>query len=283
MHSYYYEKERSEKDFFTDLASERRKADVKCDGIEYERCSALVGEWEKVRITTEEGERAIMRPIGDYDTLTLDRLDRLSEDELCDAREELSRRLCSIFDENGIFPGRILVIGFGNERLTADSVGPKSARAVRPTLHVSEHEPLLFDELGCSEIAVLCPTVPAITGLDSADTARALCERLVPDAVIAIDSISTRGTERLGATIQISSTGLFPGGIGGLSRPITKSTMGAPVIGIGVPTVTDVKVLVTGSRTEDVLYVSPREIDEITDNAALVIGGAINQAFGLDL
>ena len=31
------------------------------------------------------------------------------------------------------------------------------------------------------------------------------------------------------------------------------------------------------------LFISPREIDEITNSAALVIGGAVNQACGLDL
>ena len=283
MYSYYYEKERSERDFYTDLAAERKKADETVDGVEYEKSECALGTWERVRITGEEGERSVMRPMGVYDTLNLGRLDALSEDELYDAREEISRRLCDIFDECGIFPGRILVVGFGNRNLTADSVGPKSAEAVKPTLHISEYNPQLFDALDCSEIAVFCPGVPALSGMDSSDSVRSLCERLSPDAVIAIDSIATRSTARLGSTFQISTTGLFPGGVGNLHSPITKSSMGAPVIGIGVPTVIDSRALCQNLSSDERLFISPREIDEITDNAAFVIGGAINQAFGLCL
>jgi len=283
MYNYYYVNECSDKDFYTDLATERRKADVKCDGIEYEKESSIIGAWERVRVTSEEGERSIMRPMGIYDTLSLKKLDRLTEDELYDAREVLTRRLCELFDECGIFPGRILVVGFGNRNLTPDSVGPKSAAAVKPTLHISECEPDLFDELDCSEIAVFCPTVPAVCGMDSSDSVRSLCERLMPDAVLAIDSIMTKSVERLGSTIQISTTGLFPGGMGNLHSPITKAAMGAPVIGIGVPTVIDCRAACPEGFSGERLFISPREIDEITDNAAFIIGGAINQAFGLDL
>ena len=283
MYTYYYEKERAEKDYYTDLATERRKADVNSEGIEYEKRTTLIGTWERVRITSEEGERSVMRPMGVYDTLTTERFDRLSEDELYDAKEELSRKLCELFDENGIFPGRILVAGFGNKKLTPDSIGPKSAEIVKPTLHISEYEPELFDELDCSEIAVFCPGVPAISGLDSSDSVRSLSERLMPDAILAIDSIMTKSPERLGTTFQLSTTGLFPGGVGNLHSPITKASMGAPVIGIGVPTVIDARSVCPEGFGKTPLFISPREIDEITDNAAYVIGGAINMAFGLDL
>ena len=62
--------------------------------------------------------------------------------------------------------------------------------------------------------------------------------------------------------------------------------MGVPVIGIGVPTVMDLRAFgIVGQSSKksksSPLFVSPREIDEITDNAAEVISGAINQAFGL--
>lgn len=283
MYSYYYEKERSEKDFYTDLAAERKKADTKCDGIEYEKSDCSVGTFERLRITDEDGEREVMRPIGIYDTLTTERLDTLSEDELYDAREELSRRICNLLDECGIFPGRILVVGFGNPKLTPDSIGPKSASRVKPTLHISEYEPDLFDGLDCSEIAVFCPGVPAMSGMDSSDSVRSLCERLMPDVVFAIDSIATKGVERLGCCFQLSTTGLFPGGVGNLHSPITKSSMGSPVIGIGVPTVIDSHAICPERFDGEHFFISPREIDEITDNAAFIIGGAINQAFGLDL
>jgi len=283
MYNYCYEKDGAERDYYTDLASERRKANVNSVGIEYEKKPSLIGTWERVRVTSEEGERAVMRPIGIYDTLTTERFDMLGEDEIFDAKEELGKRLCELLEECGIFPGRILVAGLGNKKLTPDSVGPKSAELIKPTLHISEYEPEYFDELDCSEIAVFCPGVPAISGMDSAANLRTLSERILPDVIFAIDSIATKSIDRLGNTFQLSTTGLFPGGMGNLHSPITKASMGTPVIGIGVPTVIDCRTVCKDLAEEKNLFISPREIDEITNNAAIVISGAINQTFGLDL
>ena len=282
MYNYFERKEGAERDFYTDLATERRRADTSSESVDYKEKLCGVGIWSRVTVKNEEGERAVLRPIGTYDTLSLDRLDRYDENGLSDLCEEVAKKLCTIFDENGIFPGRILVAGFGNPNLTPDSVGPKSAARIKPTLHISEYDSELFESLFCSEIAVLCPSVPALCGVDSSDLLRAVSERINPDVMIAVDSIMTSSVERLGSTIQISSTGLFPGGMGNLHYPITKNSMGCRVIGIGVPTVMDSRILGEKSSEEN-LFISPREIDEITNNAAYIIGGAINQAFGLDL
>ena len=59
--------------------------------------------------------------------------------------------------------------------------------------------------------------------------------------------------------------------------------MGVPVIGIGVPTVIDLRKFHCNdslSQDSSPWYVSPREIDEITELGAKIIGDAINQAFG---
>ena len=270
---------------YTDLAIERRRADLTETGVEYAKELCPPGTWERVRITSDSGARGIGRPKGIYDTLTLPRLDTADEDVLYDAQEEVAKRLCTICDDISVLPGRILVVGLGNEKVTADSVGVKVATRVKPTMHIREYDEDFFDELECSEIAVLCPGVPAITGMDTATTVRAVCEGIAPDVILAIDAISTRSRTRLGNTIQICDTGVFPGGMGNLKTAITRSAMGVPVIGIGVPTVIDSRLFGGQSRISELdfepLFISPREIDEITDNAAMIIGGAINQAFGL--
>ena len=270
---------------YTDLAIERRKADLTQRGVEYTKELCPPGTWERVRITSEEGARGIGRPRGVYDTLTLPRLDTADEDVLYDAQEEVAKRLCTICDDISVLPGRILVVGLGNEKVTADSVGVKVATRVKPTMHIREYDEDFFDELECSEIAVLCPGVPAMSGMDTATTVRSVCEGIAPDVILAIDAISTRSRTRLGNTIQICATGVFPGGMGNLKMPITRGAMGVPVIGIGVPTVIDSRLFGGQSRISELdfepLFISPREIDEITDNAAMIIGGAINQAFGL--
>lgn len=270
---------------YTDLALERRRADLGERGVEYSKELCPPGTWERVRITSDEGERSIGRPRGIYDTLTLPRLDTADDDVLYDAQEEVARRLCMICDDISVLPGRILVVGLGNSKVTADSIGVKSATRVKPTMHIREYDEDFFDELECSEIAVLCPGVPALTGMDTATTVRAVCEGISPDVILAIDSITTRSRSRLGNTIQISDSGVFPGGMGNLRTPITRGAIGVPVIGIGVPTVIDSRLFRNESRISEYdfepLFISPREIDEIADNAALIIAGAINQAFGL--
>lgn len=284
MYNYYYKTDDARSEY-SDLAVERGRADTGVGGVRYEKRICLPGTWEEVLITSEEGARSIGRPIGSYDTLTVRRLDTLDEDELLDTQEEIAKKLCELFDGANIIPDRLLVVGLGNRELTADSVGPKSASSVRPTMHIGDYDREYFEELECSEIAVLSPGVPAATGMDTGVLVGAVCERLKPDAVIAIDSICTSSRTRLGTTFQISDTGIFPGGMGSLKTPITRSGVGVPVIGIGVPTVIDSRLFVPENKISDInfepMFISPREIDEITDNAAFVIGGAINQAFGL--
>lgn len=269
-------------DFYTDLACERRRASVDTDGVEYEKTSCPAGSWERVKITSEIGSREIGRPCGIYDTLNLMQMDTLDEEDVADAQEEVAKRLCEICDDIAVMPARILVVGLGNGRLTSDSVGPKSATRVKPTMHIREMDEDFFDKLDCSEIAVFSPDVSAYSGMDSRDSVKAICEAIVPDVVIAVDSIMTKSRERLGCTVQISDTGIFPGGIGNLKGPITRQTLGVPVIGIGVPTVMDLRQFCDreSANNSAPLYISPREIDMITDNASKIISGAINQAFG---
>lgn len=282
MYNYFFDDGES---LYTDLAIERQKADPRINGITYEKELCLPGYWERVRISSEEGAKAIGRPLGTYDTLNTARLDTMDDDGLYDVQEELARRLCTMFGDIAVMPARILVVGLGNDALTPDSTGPKCAKLVRPTMHIRDWDEELFDGLECSEIAVLAPGVSARTGMDTGAVVKAVCESICPDAVIAIDSIMTSSRERLGSTVQITDTGIFPGGVGNLKTPITRSGVGVPVIGIGVPTVIDSRLLCSALPTDTIdfepLFISPREIDEITDNASRVISGAINQAFGL--
>ena len=281
MHNYSYMP--NDGIFGADLAVERGRAKPNCEGISYTKCICLPGTWEVVRVSTSEGANMIGRPVGTYCTLSVGRLDTLDEDGLYDVQEEIAKRLCTLFDDISVLPARILIVGLGNASLTPDSVGPKSARIIKPTMHIRAYDEDYFDELECSELAVLSPGVAAQTGLDTGELIRSVAEGISPDAIIAIDSLSTRSRSRLGTTVQICDTGIFPGGMCSLKTPITRRGVGVPVIGIGVPTVMVSRPADAEDERVDLepMYVSPREIDEITDNAARVIGGAINQAFGL--
>lgn len=279
----------------SDLACERRRADPELPGVERRTERKRGMAWERIRITSEEGSESIGRPCGRYDTLTLDRMDKLDEEDRDDAASEISSELCRLFEADGISPERILVVGLGNERLTPDAIGPKTAKNVNATLHIKDFSPSLFEGMECAQIAVSTPGVMAESGMEACETVIGLCDRISPDAIIAIDALAARSAERLGRTIQISDTGIFPGsGIGNSRAPINRETLGIPVIAVGVPTVIDSRVFVReqarllgmelpGKQDAAVepMYVSPREIDGITTSAAEIIARGINQAFGI--
>ena len=272
--------------FESDLACERRRADTSISGVDYRKEITSGGVWERIRITSKDGARSIGRPCGRYDTLTVERMDLMDGGGLADAAEEIARELCLMTDLMGIFPDKLLVMGLGNRELTPDSVGPKSAEAVNATLHIKEADAACFSALECSAIAVLCPGVSAECGMDAAKTTAAVCRAIRPDLIIAIDALSARSPARLGRTVQISDTGIFPGsGIGNPRSAITKETVGAPVIAIGVPTVIDARLL-SGENCDlsgEAMFVSPKEINGIVRAAAKIISGGINQAFGIEI
>ena len=278
---------------YTDLACERRRADVGLDGVEYKKESSVTGTWERIRISSPEGAMSIGRPMGIYDTLTLMRMDLLDSGAIDDAKEEVAKELCYLFDRSGIRPRRILVAGLGNPRLTPDAVGPMAAEAVKPTMHIRAADGEFFDSLECSELAVAVPGVAASRGVDAAEVIGGICDRIRPDAVIAIDALASRAAARLGTTVQMTDTGIYPGsGLGNSRTPLNRETLGVPVIAIGVPTVIDSRMFWVDAQSESrgigdarlagpTMFVSPREIGEIVETAAVIIGGGITQALGI--
>ena len=268
---------------YTDLALERHRADLSLPGVEYSKELASFGCLERVKISSKAGAESIGRPMGLYDTLSTKRLDLLDSVEILDAADELAVRLNLIIEDSEIFPGRILIAGLGNQNLTPDSLGTLSVKYVKPTMHIKEHDKRVFEKLGCAEIAVITPGVMATSGLDAAVILKGVCDLIRPDAVIAIDSLCARSPKRLGASIQISNTGISPGsGIGNPKLSLGIETLGVPVIAVGVPTVIDSRMLCGEAASAcEPMMVCPKEINEIVSVAAEIIGKAINQAFGI--
>lgn len=284
MYGYFTERDVND-NFCTDLACERRGVDPDVEGVEYKREVSVGGNWERIKITSEPGADLIGRPIGIYNTLEVARMDLLDEEAINDAIGEMANELCYIFDISDIFPGRILVAGLGNSALTPDSIGSESAKRVKPTMHIKEFDKAFFSALSCTEIAVCTPGVYATSGMDAQTFIKGLCSEIRPDAVIAIDALASRSVKRLGTTVQICNTGVTPGsGLGNARNAINKTTVGVPVIAIGVPTVIDSRLFVTeeaSASAMNAMMVSPKEINEITDAAAKIISGGINKAFGI--
>jgi len=137
----------------------------------------------------------------------------------------------------------ILIIGLGNETLTSDAIGPRTLKHIRATHHYplnERHQNQFYDTL------CIAPGVMAHTGMETADIVHCLVQEYHPDVIIAIDALCAQSYEKICRVIQMNNVGIYPGsGIGNHRKSITKTSMGVPVIAIGIPTVIHVSSLVS--------------------------------------
>ena len=113
MKGYYTERNYKGEMPYTDLALERHRADISLPGVEYSKEKTPVGSLERIKISSKVGAESIGRPIGLYDTLSMQRMDLLDSVEMLDATDQVAARLNRIIDDSDIFPGRLLVAGLG--------------------------------------------------------------------------------------------------------------------------------------------------------------------------
>ena len=117
---------------------------------------------------------------------------------------------------------------------------------------------------------------------------RAVCDKLKPACVIAVDALASRSLKRLCRTVQISNTGIVPGsGVGNHRMGLTRDSLGVPVIAVGVPTVVDGATLAADllgtKELPDLgegrdLLVTPKDIDSQVADLSKVIGYGISMA-----
>ena len=172
--------------------------------------------------------------------------------------------------------GSVLVTGLGNENICSDSLGVKALRYIPATAHLSVHRD--FDDLGMRKVYVLEAGVTGKTGIESSGRIACIAEYVEAEAVIAIDSLACADISRLCTTIQLTDTGISPGsGVGNDRRALNRSTVGVPVIAIGVPTVIDLD-SITDSGSHNGLMVTPRNIDILSAKLAETIGISVSRA-----
>ncbi|WP_297669870.1 GPR endopeptidase, partial [Thomasclavelia sp.] len=88
------------------------------------------------------------------------------------------------------------------------------------------------------DVLAIAPGVKVQTGMESSDIVKALVEQEKIDLVIVVDALCAKNYHKLAHVIQINDVGINPGsGIGNHRKAITKESIGANVIAIGIPTV----------------------------------------------
>ena len=258
-----------------------------------------------VRIETENGAKAMGKPVGTY--LTLEAPNMAAADE--GYHREISETLAGFLEkymkdteENQEKGYSVLVVGLGNREVTPDALGPQVIQNLKITRHIiKEYGKAGMGKRKAHQISSLVPGVMAQTGMETMEIIRGVIRETDPDAVIAIDALAARSVRRLNCTIQITDTGINPGsGVCNHRCGLNEETLGIPVIGIGVPTVVDGATIVHDAiahllenleeaEMEEFLqelitprlhrmFVTPKDVDETVKRLSYTISEGINIA-----
>lgn len=288
----------------TDLICEGEGRLDNIEGTEYSSDTFGVCKIERLRIISPEASEKLGRKTGTYVTLSTKKLtvpgDGENEALAFILGNEIKKLLLrstapTPFDRDF----SVLVVGLGNTDITSDAIGPKVVERITATRHVKTIDPKLYKKLGTCSVSTLLPGVLGKTGIESAEIISITAKEIRPHAVIIIDALAARSTDRLASTIQISDSGIMPGaGIGNFRKEINVEALGIPVIAIGVPTVVDSATLIYDAlysffpenASEPILqkldfsrnfFVTPKEADIIVDNASALIANALSDVFSI--
>lgn len=273
----------------TDLALEARERfeeDVEIRGVSVEEQYDEIRDIRvtKVCIESENGAKAMGKPVGTYITLEAPKLSEPDKDyhrEVSEALADCLHELLGTEEEKAV-----LVVGLGNREVTPDALGPEVVGNLRITRHlIREYGKAAFEKKKVHLVSGIVPGVMAQTGMETLEIVRGVAEETRPDVIVVIDALAARSSKRLNRTIQISDAGIHPGsGVGNHRHSLTRETIGVPVIAVGVPTVVDAATIVYDAvrdRTAvplglNTMFVTPKDIDETIKSLSFTISEALN-------
>jgi len=306
--------------FRTDLALERRDIYQKINNLQQVEGIESTEEQindnikvSRVKIINQNGEKAIGKPIGNYITIDVKKLKLATEEDIQKTAETLTSELKKIIDIHTDKEGEILVVGLGNIYVTPDALGPKVINEIDVTRHIKKYLPQ-YVEKGTRTVSAISPGVLGTTGIETVEILKGIVDNVKPKLIIVIDALASRSIERISSTIQVSDTGIVPGaGVGNTRQEISQSSLGIPVVAIGIPTVVELATLVSDGidifidrlqekaesnqylnklqqedKYEEVkealnvgeynMIVTPKEIDDLIENMKDVVARGINFA-----
>lgn len=264
----------------------------------------------EVKVQDAKGSSKIGKPIGNYVTIESPNIKTRDLDIIKYTSSIFSKELKKVIDKNIKGKFSTLVIGLGNENMTADALGNIVLDNLIVTRHIYTEIKNNFDHK-LSNLSCLSPKVLGVTGIETFDIVSSIVEKIKPDLVIVIDSLASQKTERIATTFQISDSGIIPGsGLNNSRQEISKKTLNVPVISIGVPLVVYAKTITfdvmenllekagQGPLSEDRiseilsecvkdtvgdLVVTPKDIDVIVKDSAYILSVGINLAIHRNL
>lgn len=276
----------------------------------------------RVKISNSQGSKNMRKPVGNYITIDVPKLNKTDEDLKDEISQVLAKEIKGL-GKNGP-DSKILIVGLGNWNITPDALGPKVVNRVLVTRQFFVNYNKEIDET-VANVAALSPGVMGITGIETSEIVKGVVEKVQPDLIIAVDALASRKMNRVSTSIQISDTGINPGsGVGNKRMELTERTLGKPVIAIGIPTVVDAATIVNdtldliiGNLQEEAkegtefynmlsqidseekyqfirevlnpyienVVVTPTDIDMVIDDLSIIVANGLNMALhpGIDL
>lgn len=256
---------------------------------------------ERIVIETPEAADRLDKPQGRYITIDADNLSDREPEVFTALSERIAEELSNLLD--GIpEQADMMVIGLGNRFVTPDALGPETADRIYVTRHIRTNAPELAPQ-GMRAVSAMAPGVLGTTGMETVEVVKGLVEHAKPAAVICVDALAARSTDRIHRTVQLSDTGISPGsGIGNMQDTLNRETLGVPVIAIGIPMVVYAATIAadtigmvaqrTGLPDNEALralvdevvrehfgpmIVTPKDIDLLTEDAAEILSNGINR------
>ena len=162
-------------------------------------------------------------------------------------------------------PKKMLVVGLGNEEITADSFGS-----------------CCVDKLKLRKnIFAIKPNVYFNTNVFSYDIVKGVCNQIKPDLVVLIDSLGTLNIKRLACSFQFCNVGILPGGaLNNLNKTISPNTLGIPCVVIGVPLMIFAKGIDGNlEKFYQDMILTPKDIEGMVTLCSNMICRAINSLY----
>ena len=215
--------------------------------------------------------------------VSIDFIDLLDENNRKKVSNVLVKTLHDLYKINK--DDKILIVGLGNSKIIADSLGVNVADKIIVTNHLFKLYPYNIDD-NLKKVCVFTPKVMGQTGLESADLVSCVCKLFKPSLTIIIDALATSSISRINKVIQISNTGIAPGsGVGNYRKELNSRNLKCNVISIGVATVVEAKNIINELNSKIKipnddnynLILTPKEIDEDIEHLSTVIATSINK------
>ncbi len=248
----------------TDLAMEKIKESKR------ENFKSYTNSYTKVKYFENLGEKVILISFCEVE-------------KICDfsaLEEEILKALGTLLERP---KNTLLCAALGNDEIICDSIGPAIAKRILATRHIEKEN---AEKIGIPNLfptAVITPGVLGKTGIETAETIKAICDKIKPEAAIIIDALCTGKSDRIFRCIELTTLGINPGsGVKNDRLEISRKTLGIPVISIGIPTVCEAESIayeLTGNlpETPSNLIVTPKDCDLYSKQLSIAVSNAINR------